>query len=140
MDLYLLQGVRREVGNHAKVLNKALETTHFHSVSTKDTDDVSDSQSGTSYTISMERIGPLLSKEASSISTRPTNSSLLLRSDDKRSQISQAVLSTEQADVEEERTTDNLIPLKESIGHTEIEVIAGALLGFFVSLAVYTLI
>lgn len=135
LDLYLLQGVRREVGNHAKVLNKVLD----HSVPTKDTDDVIDTQSGTSYPRSLESLGQILSKEAGSISSKPTNSSLLLQPDDKRRQTSQAVLSTEQADVEEERTTDNLIPLKESIGHTEIEVIAGALLGFFVSLAVYTI-
>ncbi|XP_040997091.1 uncharacterized protein LOC121243097 [Juglans microcarpa x Juglans regia] len=133
--MYDAQGVRREVGNHAKVLNKVLD----HSVPTKDTDDVIDIQSGTSYPRSLESLGQLLSKEATSISSKPTNSSLLLRPDDKRRQTSQAVLSTEQADVEEERTTDNLIPLKESIGHTEIEVIAGALLGFFVSLAVYTI-
>lgn len=31
------------------------------------------------------------------------------------------------------------LPLKESIGHTEVEVIAGALFGFLVSFGVYSL-
>ena len=58
-------------------------------------------------------------------------------------QNNQAVLSSgSAANIEEgiERTNENLISLKESIGHTEVEVIAGALLGFFVSLALYTII
>ncbi|EEF35172.1 conserved hypothetical protein [Ricinus communis] len=48
--------------------------------------------------------------------------------------------SSTSADELEEETGDALKTsalLKESIGHTEVEVIAGALLGFFVSLAVY---
>lgn len=41
-------------------------------------------------------------------------------------------------DVQEgsEKKVDNSIMFKESIGHTEVEVVAGALLGFLVSLAV----
>lgn len=31
------------------------------------------------------------------------------------------------------------LPLKESIGHTEVEVVAGALFGFLVSFGVYSL-
>lgn len=137
MDLYLLQGVRREVGNHSKVLNKVL--AKIDSVPTKDRDDVIYSKPGTPLSLSLESFGPPLSREARSFKPKPTNSPLLLRSDDKIGQTSQAVLSTGLTDVEEERTTGSLIPLKESIGHTEVEVIAGALLGFFVSLAVYAI-
>ena len=102
-----------------------------------------DSQTGTSLPVSLERLGPLVSEEASSFTSKSTNSPLLLRSDDKMRQNNQAVLSSgSAANVEEgiERTNENLISLKESIGHTEVEVIAGALLGFFVSLALYTII
>ncbi|KAK7832464.1 hypothetical protein CFP56_026563 [Quercus suber] len=136
-------GVRREVGNHAKVLNKVLAKIHVNSVHTKDRENMIDSQPGTSLPVSLERLGPLVSEEASSFTSKSTNSPLLLRSDDKMRQNNQAVLSSgSAANVEEgiERTNENLISLKESIGHTEVEVIAGALLGFFVSLALYTII
>ncbi|KAB1212896.1 putative membrane protein YuiD [Morella rubra] len=135
--MYDAQGVRREVGNHSKVLNKVL--AKIDSVPTKDRDDVIYSKPGTPLSLSLESFGPPLSREARSFKPKPTNSPLLLRSDDKIGQTSQAVLSTGLTDVEEERTTGSLIPLKESIGHTEVEVIAGALLGFFVSLAVYAI-
>lgn len=142
MLILLLQGVRREVGNHAKVLNKVLAKIHVNSVHTKDRENMIDSQPGTSLPVSLERLGPLVSEEASSFTSKSTNSPLLLRSDDKMRQNNQAVLSSDSAaNVEEgiERTIENLIFLKESIGHTEVEVIAGALLGFFVSLALYTI-
>ncbi|KAM3683914.1 hypothetical protein ACJW31_11G001000 [Castanea mollissima] len=140
--MYDAQGVRREVGNHAKVLNKVLAKIHVNSVHTKDRENMIDSQPGTSLPASLERLGPLMSEEASSFTSKSTNSPLLLRSDDKMRQNNQAVLSSDSAaNVEEgiERTIENLIFLKESIGHTEVEVIAGALLGFFVSLALYTI-
>ncbi|XP_050278546.1 uncharacterized protein LOC126720271 [Quercus robur] len=141
--MYDAQGVRREVGNHAKVLNKVLAKIHVNSVHTKDRENMIDSQPGTSLPVSLERLGPHVSEEASSFTSKSTNSPLLLRSDDKMRQNNQAVLSSgSAANVEEgiERTIENLISLKESIGHTEVEVIAGALLGFFVSLALYTII
>lgn len=40
---------------------------------------------------------------------------------------------------EEMAETEVFPPLKESIGHTEVEVIAGALFGFLVSFGVYSL-
>lgn len=138
--MYDAQGVRREVGNHAKVLNKVLAKIHNNSVQIKDRIDLIDSQPGTSSPLNLESLGPLLSEEASSFTSKPTNSPLLLRSDEKMRQTKQAVLSSGlAADVEEgsERATNNL---KQSIGHTEVEVIAGALLGFFVSLAVCTVL
>ncbi|XP_062159098.1 uncharacterized protein LOC133866554 isoform X2 [Alnus glutinosa] len=125
--MYDAQGVRREVGNHAKVLNKVLAKIHLNSVHNKDRDDSIDSQPGPSLPISLESLGPLLSEEAGSFTSKPIKSPLLLRSDDKMRQNNEAVLSSAlAADVEEgsERSSDNSIPLKESIGHTEVEVIA----------------
>ncbi|KAK4595140.1 hypothetical protein RGQ29_018767 [Quercus rubra] len=46
--MYDAQGVRREVGNHAKVLNKVLAKIHINSVHTKDRENMIDSQPGTS--------------------------------------------------------------------------------------------
>uniref|UniRef100_A0A7N2LJM9 Acid phosphatase/vanadium-dependent haloperoxidase-related protein n=1 Tax=Quercus lobata TaxID=97700 RepID=A0A7N2LJM9_QUELO len=140
--LVLQKGVRREVGNHAKVLNKLLAKIHVNSVHTKDRENMIDSQPGKSLPVSLERIGSLVSEEASSFTSKSTNSPLLLRSDDKLRPNNQVVLSSgSAANVEEgiERTIENIISLKESIGHTEVEVIAGALLGFFVSLALFTI-
>ncbi|KAM3683916.1 hypothetical protein ACJW31_11G001200 [Castanea mollissima] len=129
--MYDAQGVRGEVGNHAKVLNKVLAKIHVNSVHTKDRENMIDSQPGTSLPVSLERLGCLVSEEASSFTSKST-----------MRQNNQAVLSSDSAaNVEEgiERTIENLIFLKESIGHTEVEVIAGALLGFFVSLVLYTI-
>ncbi|XP_059454006.1 uncharacterized protein LOC132184395 [Corylus avellana] len=139
--MYDAQGVRREVGNHAKVLNKLLAKIHLNSVHNKDRDDLIDSQLGPSLPISLESLQPLLSEEANSFTSKPINSPMLLRSDDKMRQNNETLLfSALAADVKEgSESSDNSIPLKESIGHTEVEVIAGALLGFFVSLAAYTI-
>lgn len=129
------------MGNHAKVLNKLLAKIHLNSVHNKDIDDLIDSQLGPSLPISLENLRPLLSEEANSFTSKPINSPMLLRSDDKMRQNNETVLfSALAADVKEgSESSDNSIPLKEAIGHTEVEVIAGALLGFFVSLAAYTI-
>ncbi|KAE8713589.1 Acid phosphatase/vanadium-dependent haloperoxidase-related protein, putative isoform 2 [Hibiscus syriacus] len=82
--MYDAQGVRREVGNHAKVLNAILAKRRVNSVVTEDRDNLIDS---------------------------PEDYEVL-----------------------------DQIRLKESIGHTEVEVVAGALLGFLVSLAVYSIV
>ncbi|GER37543.1 acid phosphatase/vanadium-dependenthaloperoxidase-related protein [Striga asiatica] len=101
--MYDAQGVRREVGVHAKQLNKVLLQATSYS---------RDSSSS-----NVENIDPLFLEEQ-----KPTDSALLLKSE-KTMQTSKVEFSCSS-------------PLKESIGHTEVEVIAGALLGFLVSLAV----
>lgn len=80
-----LQGVRREVGKHAKVLNKLTANARRSEV----------------------------------MSLKGNESNKVLQSDE----ISEEVAP----------------PLKESIGHTEVEVIAGALFGFLVTFSVYSL-
>ncbi|KAF8081550.1 hypothetical protein N665_0879s0006 [Sinapis alba] len=84
--MYDAQGVRREVGKHAKVLNR-LTTTN--------------------------------ARKVEEISLKGGREGETLESDE----ISEEVY----------------LPLKESIGHTEVEVIAGALFGFLVSFGVYSL-
>ncbi|CAN8269411.1 unnamed protein product [Cochlearia groenlandica] len=87
--MYDAQGVRREVGKHAKLLNK---------LSAND-----------------------------------------LRSEDLRLKGNESNKSLESKEMIIEQVSPPLLPLKESIGHTEVEVIAGALFGFLVSFGVYSL-
>ncbi|XP_023641286.1 uncharacterized protein LOC17893395 [Capsella rubella] len=83
--MYDAQGVRREVGKHAKVLNKLTANGQRSEV----------------------------------MSLKGNESNKVLQSD--------------------EISEDVSAPLKESIGHTEVEVIAGALFGFLVTFSVYSL-
>ncbi|WRX29691.1 Protein of unknown function DUF212 - like 6 [Theobroma cacao] len=118
-------GVRREVGNHAKALNTVLPKGQVTSVVSKNRDDLIVSRDESVATLNVERLG-----------------SLVITSDKEVSQTNEAVASSELA-ADDEGSESNaykpLIPLKESIGHTEVEVVAGALLGFLVSLAVYSI-
>lgn len=65
-----------------------------------------------------ESFDPQLSEESSPFQPRSKNATLLLKPDERRA------------------SSSSFAPLKEQVGHTEVEVIAGAFLGFFVSLAV----
>ncbi|KAI9160135.1 hypothetical protein LWI28_005424 [Acer negundo] len=111
--MYDAQGVRREVGIHARTLNRVLVPK------TKDGDLIDGEQGGAASTLNM-------AKDASN-STNTDTPPLLLKSYEK----------TGLADDDDIKETS--IVLKESIGHTEVEVVAGALVGFFVSLAVYAI-
>ncbi|XP_057986056.1 uncharacterized protein LOC110672311 [Hevea brasiliensis] len=140
--MYDSQGVRREVGNHAKVLNKQLSNTQVKSMASTGRDDMIDSQQGISSTLG-ENLSPLLSKEGRRpFVQKSTNAPLLVNSENKNRQASQVLVSSSIASDEEEteKPLNSSSLLKESIGHTEVEVIAGALLGFCVSLAVHTIV
>ncbi|KAK6934774.1 Protein of unknown function DUF212 [Dillenia turbinata] len=133
-------GVRREVGIHAKVLNKHLHKTKVNSVSSVDTTEIIDSKPGTS-TGKLKTFGTVLSQEGNS-SLNMTKTPVLARSDMKVTQNSVRPSSSRLAAEFKEGSDQNSSKpskLKESIGHTEIEVTAGALLGLVVSLAVYTI-
>lgn len=138
--MYDAQGVRREVGVHAKALNRQLAKAQVNSTFSEDRDNVIDGQEGASSTSNMESLGSLLANKTNSYASNSTNASpLLLRSSKKTRKTEEMVMPSGLADdVEEgsEKKVNNWIMLKESIGHTEVEVVAGALLGFFVSLSV----
>lgn len=134
--MYDSQGVRREVGNHAKVLNKTLTTTQVG-----DKDDFIDGQYVNSSTIKEENLASLLSKET--ISSVPySKEAPLSPAKGNKTKTSQKVAASSLPAAEEgkKNVLDGLVPLKESIGHTEIEVIAGAFLGFLVGIAVHNII
>lgn len=123
--MYDAQGVRREVGNHARLLNKLATKKQLNS---RD-----DSQMANSSSTRDGEMGQLLSEEGRSYVNELPNSSPFLVKPEKRTQ-----MPSPSVDAKDE--LDGFKPLKESIGHTEVEVIAGALLGFFVSLAVYAIL
>lgn len=111
----------------------------------KDRDDgLINSQQGTSTSLNIEGLEKsLLSQETNSSEPQLRNASVLIESDSKRRQANEELLSSgfsTEAEELSELAANGLVPLKESIGHTEIEVIAGALLGFLVGLAVYNFI
>ncbi|CAN1155688.1 Uncharacterized membrane protein YuiD [Linum perenne] len=135
--MYDAQGVRREVGTHAKVLNRVL--LHKQPLSSNDDDDFLRQQQQT----------PLIEKQEETSAVYCNNISnnegetQILASSSSSTRINQQQPSTQA--LLSNSTTSNKIPssppiirtpLKESIGHTEIEVVGGALLGFFVSIAV----
>ncbi|KAL6542980.1 hypothetical protein OROHE_010500 [Orobanche hederae] len=127
--MYDAQGVRREVGTHAKELNEVLLRTASCSTSSRNVART-DSCRESSLSSTVEDMDPLFPDDQNSFHKKPTNSSLVLKSDDIRT-ISSYTRSSQNVE-------HNFSPLKESIGHTEIEVAAGALLGFLVSLAICT--
>ncbi|XP_073313215.1 uncharacterized protein [Primulina huaijiensis] len=135
--MYDAQGVRREVGTHAKELNKILlKITSLSMSSRNDAKDLNNSLSRRPSS-NMEKVNLPLQKETSSQS-KPINSSLLVNSDDIINGTTLVRSEVVVSDVEEGPETVAYVHtrLNESIGHTEIEVVAGALLGFLVSLAV----
>ena len=126
------QGVRREVGIHARTLNKVLKSTSRANSAppTKDVD-AFDSQPGPSPPANR------LSNDSGSFTSKARNTVLVSKAE-KKAQMQMQI----QSDIDEgsDQRAPNCSLLKESIGHTEVEVIAGALLGFLVSLAVNTII
>ncbi|KAK7401572.1 hypothetical protein VNO78_13160 [Psophocarpus tetragonolobus] len=132
------QGVRREVGIHARTLNKILlqmQANSLHSEDRdrdRDRDNLVNSQSGLPKPLKVDDLEKsLLSQEATSLDPRQANGGLLVKSGSKIEKIEAEEIS--------KVALDGITPLKESIGHTEVEVIAGALLGFLVALAVYSI-
>ncbi|XP_075487444.1 uncharacterized protein LOC142526757 [Primulina tabacum] len=135
--MYDAQGVRREVGTHAKELNKVLlKITSLSMSSRNDAKDLNNSLLRRPSS-NIEKLNLPLQEETYSQS-KPINSSLLVNSDDIINGTTLVRSEVVVSDVEEGSETVAYVHtrLNESIGHTEIEVVAGALLGFLVSLAV----
>ncbi|KAK9057076.1 hypothetical protein SSX86_024443 [Deinandra increscens subsp. villosa] len=111
LTMYDAQGVRREVGVHARTLNKVLTQNQPNTYASSD---------------------PNCSIESSSkkllSSSESDNNSLLLEKRVNSSFLRDGI----------KTGSENSSQLKESIGHTEIEVAAGALLGVLASLVVYS--
>ncbi|KAM1032375.1 hypothetical protein ACFX2I_035961 [Malus domestica] len=139
--MYDAQGVRREVGNHAKVLNKTLPpNTTVNSVPPQDRGRINSQPQ--KPLLKSESVESLLSEEANILSPKATNGPLTSQSKEITMQATQTQVSSglgSNAEEDLERAANTSTRLKESIGHTEVEVAAGALLGFLVGLAVYAI-
>ncbi|CAI9784014.1 unnamed protein product [Fraxinus pennsylvanica] len=124
--MYDSQGVRREVGIHAKELNRVLLSTRMSSTSSSnDADTFTNSFPGDSSS-DLESTDPLFLEEQSSFQTKQANASVLLKSEN-RIKSTTVRSSGVASDVGEESVSVSYgcSTLKESVGHTEIEVIAG---------------
>ncbi|XP_027170964.1 uncharacterized protein LOC113770640 [Coffea eugenioides] len=126
--MYDAQGVRREVGSQAKVLNRVLFRNNVESFSSCDVND-STEYFPEEVSTNIETFDASSLRKFRSSQLRVPNAPLLLKSENRtwRMPIVKG---------DSESIPFGCTPLKESVGHTEIEVIAGALLGFFVSIAV----
>ncbi|XP_022861933.1 uncharacterized protein LOC111382255 isoform X1 [Olea europaea var. sylvestris] len=135
--MYDAQGVRREVGIHAKELNKVLLSTRTSSTSSSNDASTFTNSFPGDLSSDLESTDPLLLEEQRSFQTKQANASLLLKSEN-RIKSTTIRSSGVASDVGEESVgvSYGYPTLKESVGHTEIEVIAGAMLGFVVSLAI----
>lgn len=116
--MYDAQGVRREVGIHAKAFNKAFSRNQINSVPSSNELDVLKDSIQEKLSSDAESSDPRLPGESSTFQQKSKNATLLLKPDERRV------------------SSSNFTPLKEQVGHTEVEVIAGALLGFIISLTV----
>nr|GMD43101.1 uncharacterized protein LOC109181588 [Ipomoea batatas]GMD48031.1 uncharacterized protein LOC109181588 [Ipomoea batatas] len=133
--MYDAQGVRREVGIHAKVLNQLLSETCLNTSSSHNGAAVSTDNSQEKSPSSVQILEPSMSEELNSFEPElKKNAALFLRPDNQKTPMS--ISQNMASDAEDRSKPLRYTQLKESIGHTEIQVVAGALLGFLVSLAV----
>ncbi|CAL9091896.1 unnamed protein product [Musa textilis] len=106
--MYDAQGVRREVGSHAKILNKIR--------SSQEEDDVQ-SPSARSSSVNCEKMSPFASISEKAESYRPNSESYSFRGP--------GFTSTKYS---------NYPVLNESVGHTEVQVLVGAMLARSISI------
>ncbi|XP_031103350.1 uncharacterized protein LOC116006955 [Ipomoea triloba] len=133
--MYDAQGVRREVGIHAKVLNQLLSETCLNTSSSHNGAAVSTDNSQEKSPSNVQILEPSMSEELNSFEPElKKNAALFLKPDNQKTPMS--ISQNMASDAEDRSKPLRYTQLKESIGHTEIQVIAGALLGFLVSLAV----
>ncbi|CAI0400229.1 unnamed protein product [Linum tenue] len=118
-----LQGVRREVGSHAKVINRVLLLPP--DLNSKPDDDE----------WQQKQKHKQKQKQVVTASTSTARSNQL-----QTTATTQALLSNDSSTTTKEISTICNPPLKESIGHTEIEVVGGAILGFLVSILVFDIL
>ncbi|XP_058095372.1 uncharacterized protein LOC131240874 isoform X1 [Magnolia sinica] len=137
--MYDAQGVRREAGYHAKILNRMIEKKQEKAIPIQEKDELIDSKQGTS-SIAADSLSTLFSLSEES---RTPNATAPIRTSENAASRPTTMKSLSSVAVNGEQAVENAyssyLPLKESVGHTEIEVVVGAFLGFLVSLAVYSI-
>ncbi|KAJ8616632.1 hypothetical protein MRB53_036004 [Persea americana] len=134
--MYDAQGVRREVGYHAKILNKILLEAQQNSTLCPEEDDLINSKQET-LSISSKSLPSLFSSSEKPTTHMPNSMPASGGSDNVARRINSLPSSLAVVGKEVLNTDyNNYIPLKEYVGHTEREVLVGALLGFVVSLVI----
>ncbi|GAB2293110.1 hypothetical protein Dimus_027322 [Dionaea muscipula] len=118
--MYDAQGVRREVGNHAKTINKLMVKRQMISATTNE----DGSTTGPQQAFTLQKVGVHVSENSSVGQEEKTVSGK--ENMEPELTVSKLVIAD-----------NEIVTLNESVGHTELEVIAGAILGFFVSLVVF---
>lgn len=132
-----VQGVRREVGKHARLMNEALLKKARVKSPPAGNDRVGKSSSSP-VNLGQSGLFPVDGTERGSFNSKVTTTPLMLRADE----IEEKELQLEGGDDGENKSGmdgESGIRMKESVGHTEVEVLAGAILGFVVSVVVNTL-
>lgn len=141
--MYDAQGVRRAVGTHAKTINRLM----LHEiVSMEDGEDTIDSDHG-GRSASAGNVGSLGStlgsgecvdtlREQSRVGLSLDSNVRKVKSEAKLPIVRNVIKGREV----KKGSMESYIPLNERVGHTEVEVIVGALLGFIVSLTMYTIL
>lgn len=122
------------MGYHAKILNKILTIQYKTTLDPEE--DLNDSKHGTS-SINSKEIVPLvsISEKASSYTSRLESLQVRCSGITPSKMGSMPSLKVDVKD-SSEKTYSKCSPLNEMVGHTEIQVLVGALLGFVVSLAI----
>uniref|UniRef100_A0A0E0E2I4 Uncharacterized protein n=1 Tax=Oryza meridionalis TaxID=40149 RepID=A0A0E0E2I4_9ORYZ len=133
-------GVRREVGNHARVLNKLL--TLREKITQNPDDNSLSSSTSELHSSKPETVAELVSvaEKLGSSQDSSANPFPIHSSGTKSSRLN--ALQSSETEVTEftqlkEAYAEECDRLSESVGHTELQVAAGALLGFLVTLVVY---
>lgn len=128
--------MRREVGYHAKILNKILLEAQQNSTLCPEEDDLINSKQET-LSISSKSLPSLFSSSEKPTTHMPNSMPASGGSDNVARRINSLPSSLAVVGKEVLNTDyNNYIPLKEYVGHTEREVLVGALLGFVVSLVI----
>lgn len=127
------------MGNQAKVINKFLLKTQGKAYPSNGACHMSESSSG-KQSSSLERPDAIHPEEPSP--TKAINNTSLLSIIDERTNQTTSTKTPSDLTVDVKGGSGDFVqcyvPLKESVGHTEIEVLAGAILGFLVSLIIHT--
>ncbi|KAI0522605.1 hypothetical protein KFK09_004988 [Dendrobium nobile] len=123
--MYDAQGVRREVGYQAKILNKLQQ----------------ESKSGAS-SINSKEVTPLVSVSENPDSYVGKSDPYQLNSSSGARASRLNTLPSLEVDIKDpsQKSYSGYQPLNESVGHNEIQVLVGAFLGFIVSFAVETIL
>uniref|UniRef100_A0ACD6AEZ9 Uncharacterized protein n=1 Tax=Avena sativa TaxID=4498 RepID=A0ACD6AEZ9_AVESA len=128
--MYDAQGVRREVGKHARLLKKLWALRHQ---TTQDQEEGGDLVNSTSEPLPVNREMASVPQDAST--SQRSNTMPFPRHSAATKLPGSNTLRSSELDLTE--LTEEYNRLSESVGHTEAQVTVGALLGFVVSLAIH---